>query len=56
MHEIKKEEMKKIEGGTSTFTSTILNSVYRCLNLFFEMGEALGEYIRRKSEDKFCDI
>lgn len=56
MKEIKKEEMKNIEGGTNTVTSSILNAVYRCLNLFFEMGEALGEYIRRKSEDKFCDI
>ena len=55
MREIKVEEMKNIEGGSSV-TPTFINSVYKVFDFIYELGEALGSYIRRASDDKMCDI
>lgn len=56
MTEIKKEEMKLVEGGNVVITAAMISAIYSCLDLFFQIGEALGGYIRRKSEDKMCNI
>lgn len=55
MHELKKEEMLKVEGGTS-ITASMINAVYKAFELIYTIGESLGSYIRRKTEDKMCDI
>lgn len=54
MKELKKEEMKLVSGGG--ITSTMVNAVYRVFDLMYSIGEALGSYIRRKYEDKICDV
>lgn len=55
MREIKKEEMLKIEGGTS-ITGSMLNAIYKTIGLIYSIGESLGSYIRRAVEKKMCDI
>lgn len=55
MRELKGEEMLKVEGGTS-ITATMVNAVYKVVELIYTLGESLGSYIRRKTEDKMCDI
>jgi len=55
MREIKKEEMLKVEGGSS-FTSSMLTAIYKTFELIYSIGESLGSFIRRKSSDKMCDI
>lgn len=55
MKELKKDEMLKIEGGAS-LSAAMLGSIYKTINAIFNIGEALGSYIRRKVEGKMCDI
>lgn len=56
MREIKKDEMLKIEGGTSNITGSMLNAIYKTIELIYSIGESLGSYIRRAVENKMCDI
>ena len=55
MRELKKEEMLKIDGGTS-ITGSMLNAIYKTIELIYSIGESLGSYIRRTVEKKMCDI
>ena len=55
MKEIKVEEMKLVDGGASA-NPTLINSIYKVFDFIFELGEALGSYIRRVSDNKMCDI
>lgn len=55
MKELNKNELKKIEGGTS-LTSSMLTAIYKTLEVVFQIGESLGNYIRRKSEGKMCNL
>lgn len=55
MNKLNTNEMKNIEGGTD-ITATMINAIYKIYNLIYTLGEALGSYIRRSSEDKMCDI
>ena len=48
-------EMKSIEGGTG-LTSSMLTAIYQTLEVIYQIGESLGNYIRRKTENKMCDI
>ena len=48
-------EMKSIEGGTG-LTSSMLTAIYKTLEVIYQIGESLGNYIRRKTENKMCDI
>ena len=50
-----KEAMKSIEGGTG-LTSSMLTAIYKTLEVIYQIGESLGNYIRRKTENKMCDI
>lgn len=55
MKELKIKEMKSIEGGIG-LTSSMLTAIYKTLEVVFQIGESLGNYIRRKTENKMCDI
>ena len=50
-----KNEMLKIDGGAG-FTATMMNAIYKTIEIIFNIGEAFGSYIRRKSEGKMCDF
>lgn len=55
MKELNKKEMLEIEGAASV-SATMISAVYKIVGLVYEVGQALGSYIRRKSEGKMCDI
>lgn len=55
MHKIDKKEMNNITGGAS-LTASMINAVYKVFDFIYTLGESLGSYIRRKTEDKMCDI
>lgn len=55
MKELKKEEMQNVSGGDS-ITSGMLTAIYKTMEVIFSIGESLGNYIRRKTENKMCDI
>ena len=55
MWEIRKDEMLKIEGGTS-ISASMLSAIYKTIDTIYSIGEALGSYIRRVKEGKICDI
>ena len=47
MIELNKNEMLKIDGGAG-FTATMMNAIYKTIEVIFNIGEAFGSYIRRK--------
>ena len=55
MREIDKKEMLNVEGGAS-FTASMLTAIYKTIEVIYSIGESLGSFIRRKVEDKMCDI
>ncbi len=55
MEELKNEEMQNVSGGDS-ITSGMLTAIYKTMEVIFSIGESLGNYIRRKTENKMCDI
>ena len=55
MKELKKEEMKKIEGGAS-ITAAMLGAIYRLIETIYNLGDALGSSIRRVVEGKNCSL
>lgn len=55
MKELNKKEMLEISGG-GTITGSLLSALYKTIEVIYEVGESLGSYIRRKVEDKMCDI
>lgn len=55
MKELNKKEMLNIDGGTS-FSASMLSSIYKAIDTIFSIGEALGSYIRRVSENKMCGL
>lgn len=55
MKELNINEMKSIEGGTG-LTSSMLTAIYKTFEVIYQIGESLGNYIRRKTENKMCDI
>ena len=55
MKELNINEMKSIEGGTG-LTSSMLTAIYKKLEVIYQIGESLGNYIRRKTENKMCNI
>ena len=55
MIELTKEETKKVVGGTD-LTASMLTAIYKTIEVIFSIGESLGNYIRRKTENKMCDI
>ena len=48
-------ELYNIKGGT-TFSSTMINSVIRAFSFSLELGRMLGSYIRRRKNNKICNI
>ena len=55
MRMIDNNEMFNVSGG-STITGSLLSSAYKIIELIYNVGETLGSYIRRKIENKSCDI
>ena len=53
--ELNKKEMLNVEGGVS-FTASMLTAIYKTIEVIYSVGESLGSFIRRKVEDKMCDI
>ena len=56
MNKLKNEELEKINGGSSTLTSTIINAVTNLFRLFYEVGEGVGSGIRRVKENELCPL
>lgn len=54
MNILTKDEMIMTNGGN--VSATMVSAVYKIVGFIYELGEALGSYIRRSSEDKMCDI
>ena len=55
MKELNINEMKSIEGGTG-ITSSMLTASYKTLEVIYQIGESLRNYIRSKTENNMCDI
>lgn len=55
MREIDKKEMLTVDGGTS-FTASMLTAIYKTIEFIHSVGESLGSFIRRKVDDKMCEI
>ena len=54
MQELTKSEMQKINGGASAvIIGTVVTAI---IEVIFKVGESLGNFIRRKTENKMCDI
>ncbi len=56
MNKLDKKTMQKISGGAFTWNGTVLNSFIRYVNVFFEIGQALGTAIRRKMSGSICKV
>lgn len=52
MKKLENDELLKVDGGTDVISATMINSIYK----IYELGEALGSYIRRSNEDKMCNL
>lgn len=53
MKKLENDELLKVDGGTD---ATMINSIYKIVSFIYELGEALGSYIRRSNEDKMCNL
>ena len=51
--ELKKEQLKNIEGGTS-LTSAMLNAISKAVNTLYELGKQTGSAIRRIIKNNYC--
>lgn len=56
MRELKNEEMKKIDGGSTGITATMLGAIYKIIQTIYNIGDAFGSSIRRTIEDKKCTL
>ena len=54
MINLTKDEMIMTSGGN--VSATMVSMVYRIVSFIYELGEALGSYIRRSNEDKMCEL
>ena len=53
MKSLKKEEMKKINGGAGV-TAAMINAVIRTVSTMFSIGQAIGSAIRRATGRNYC--
>ena len=54
MTNLTKDEMIMTSGGN--VSATMVSAIYRIVSFIYELGEALGSYIRRSNEDKMCGL
>lgn len=54
MNILRKEEMFKIKGGATAFTSAMLNALMRTVSGMFSLGQAVGSAIRRALGKNYC--
>lgn len=52
MQELKKEELKKIEGGA--ISASFITSIVRAVSGLLDLGRSLGTAIRRVQTGKIC--
>lgn len=55
MKELKVEEMRKVEGGSS-ISAALVEAIYKAVEAIYNLGDALGSTIRRLVEGKNCNI
>ena len=55
MKELRKEEMKMVEGGTN-ITASMLGAIYKIVETIYNLGHAFGGSIRRIIEGKNCEL
>jgi len=56
MNKIANEELEKINGGSTSITSTIINAVTNLFKFFYEVGEGIGSGFRRVKENELCPL
>lgn len=56
MANLTNDEMIMTSGGNINVNATMVGTVYRIVSFVYELGEALGSYIRRSNEDKMCEL
>jgi len=54
MNKLTNEELFQIKGGSNLLTATFLNAAARCLNVFLDIGRAIGSSIRRIYSGNIC--
>lgn len=55
MTKLNKEDMLVINGGAG-INGTWINSLVRCVTIFFEVGQSLGTAIRRSMSGSICKL
>ena len=56
MKELKIEECNNIIGGGINFTGTIVNAIKSSVNIFFQIGQAVGGSLRRITSHNLCNF
>jgi len=56
MRNLNNEEAKKIIGGATNITGTLINAFKGIVSTFFEIGQAVGGAIRRISSNNLCNF
>ena len=56
MKELSLNECKKIIGGGTSISGTLINAFKSCVNVFFEMGQYIGGAIRRITSNHLCEM
>lgn len=56
MKNLTKEELKKIRGGSTSLTSSMLNYLGDLIDILISAGRKLGSSIRRIGSNKICPL
>ena len=51
---IKNNELLKIDGGSASITSSMINAITSIIKVLFEAGEGVGSSIRRINDGDIC--
>lgn len=55
MSKVSKDELEKLDGGTS-LTGSLINAFTDGIKTIFDLGRSLGTSFRRVEENKMCAI
>lgn len=53
---VSKEELKQINGGSTSLTGSLIDAFTDAVKTIFEVGKSLGSSVRRIKEKKLCEI
>ena len=56
MKNLTREELKKISGGSTSLTSSMLNYLGDLIEILISAGQKLGSSIRRIGSNKICPL